>query len=102
MSACPDKIFSAPDGDDDRDDGDDDGGHEVHALMMMKTMDYTTHYSPVVMAWLLEMQAWVTVWEGTETGMPAVQCCRIKVEHAIAIAGGTLGQMPSVTESYCH
>jgi len=70
--------------------------------MMMKTMDNTTHYSPVVMAWLLEMQAWVTVWEGTETGMPAVQCCRIKVEHAIAIAGGTLGQMPSVTDSYCH
>jgi len=47
MSACPDKIFSAPDDDDDRDDGDDDGGHEVHALMMMKTMDNrsrsTTH-----------------------------------------------------------
>ena len=76
MSACPDKIFSAPgdDDDDDRDDGDDDEGHEVHALMMMKTMDYTTHYSPVVMAWLLEMQAWVTVWEGTVTGMP--------IEHA--------------------
>jgi hypothetical protein len=47
MSACPDKIFSAPDDDgDDYDDGD-DGGHEVHALMMMKTMDNrsrsTTH-----------------------------------------------------------
>lgn len=34
MSACPDKIFSAPDGDDDGD----DGGHEILALMM----DYST------------------------------------------------------------
>jgi hypothetical protein len=38
---------------------------------MMSAWPEMIFSAPEVMAWLEEMHAWVTVWEGTEMGMPA-------------------------------
>ena len=48
------------------------------------------------MAWLLEMQAWVTVWEGTVTGMPIEQACGIEHAVVVVVVDGTPGQMTVV------